>query len=110
MKSLTSGCVQVSPLCQKSSRASLLRNTHSITCGDICRTTRIGRLLARTVGASEIETEKLGCVLPGRKKYLARGTCSPIGVEIKIDPAIPVWAVVRFAISTTMSLDNSSAN
>src|SRR5437588_2521972 len=57
MKSLTSGCVQVSPWYQKSSRASLLRATHAITCGDIWRVTRTGKLLAATVGASAIVTE-----------------------------------------------------
>jgi len=37
MKSFTSGWVQVSPWYQKSSNASLFRNTQSMTCGDSWR-------------------------------------------------------------------------
>ena len=43
------------------------------------------------------------------QKYLTRGPCAPIAVEIKIVPSIPVWAAVRFAISAIMSSDSSSA-
>src|SRR5260370_39459505 len=89
MKSLTSGWVRVSPSYQKSNNASLLCDTQFITCGDIWRTTRTGRLLATTVGASEIETEKLGCARPGCKKYFTCGPCPPIAVEIKWCPAHP---------------------
>src|SRR5689334_16242091 len=80
-----------------------------MTCGAARRTTRTGKLLATTVGISAIATEKLGCDRPGCKKYLTRGPCSPIAVEMKMVPGTPVWAVVRFAISTTSSLASSSA-
>src|SRR5204862_13613 len=66
MKLLTSGCAQVSPLFQKSSSASVFRETHSITCGERCRKTRAGRLFATTAGGLATDTEKLGCVRPGR--------------------------------------------
>src|SRR6266851_3539081 len=110
MKSLTSGCVQVSPLFQKSSNASLFRETHSITWGERCRSIRAGRLLATAAGGSATETEKLGCVRPGCTKYLTRGPCDPIAVEIKIVPGTPVCRLVRLAISITSSHNNSSAN
>src|ERR1700732_4127484 len=109
MKSLTSGCIQVSPLFQKSSNASLLRETHSITWDERRRSTRAGRLFATTAGGSATETEKLGCVRPGCTKYLTRGPCDPIAVEMKIVPGTPVCWLVRLAISITSSHDNSSA-
>src|SRR5205085_8908420 len=110
MKLLTSGCAQVSPVFQKSSSASLFRETHSITCGERCRKTRAGRLFATTAGGLATDTEKLGCVRPGRTKYLTRGPCDPIAVEMKIVPGTPVCWLVRLAISTTSSHDNSSAS
>src|ERR1700719_2289664 len=109
MKSLTSGCVQVSPLFQKSSNAPLLRETHSITCGERCRRTRADRLLATTAGGSATDTEKLGCVRPGCTKYFTRGPCDPIAVEMKIVPGTPVCWLVRLAISIASSHDNSAA-
>ena len=110
MKSLTSGWSRyrhdarnpaAHPCCATPSRS---------LAGDIWRTTRVGRLLATTVGVSAIDTEKLGWVRPGWTKYLTRGPCAPIAVEIKIVPATPVCALVRLAISTTSSPANSSAS
>src|SRR5438309_10127681 len=98
MKSLTSGCVQVSPSFQKSSSASLFCETHSITCGERCRRTRTGRLLATTAGGSTTDTEKLGCVRPRRTEYLTLGPCEPIAVEMKIVPGTPACWLVRLAI------------
>src|SRR5208282_1157528 len=109
IKSFTSGWVQESPWYQKSNKGSLLRDTQLITWGDIWRTTRTDRLLAVAVGVSAIVTEKLGCDRPGCKKYFTRGPCPPIAVEIKMVPDTPVWAVVRFAISTTSSTTASSS-
>ncbi len=51
INALTSGWVHSSPWCQKSNNISMLRETHSITCGDICRSVRSGRLFATAVGA-----------------------------------------------------------
>src|SRR5579863_3067890 len=70
---------------------------------------RAARLLATTVGASAIDTEKLGCVRPGFKTYLTRGPRASIAVEMKMAPGTPVCALVRLAVSTTSSHASSSA-
>src|SRR5207248_9877797 len=107
MKSLTSGCVQVSPSFQKFSSASRFRDTHSITCGERCRRTRTGRLLATTAGGSMTDTKKLGCVRPGRTKYLTRGPCDSIAVEMKIVPGTPACWPVRLGLSVRLLHDRS---
>jgi hypothetical protein len=66
-----------------------------------------GKLLATTVGLSATGPETLGCDRPGCRKYFIRGPFPPIAVEMKMVSDTPVWAVLRFAISTTSS---SSAN
>ena len=42
-----------------------------------------------------MDTEKLGWVRPGCTKYLTRGPCDPIAVEMKIVPGTPVESVIR---------------